>query len=1097
MLASLFYTNATGIEQHKTPRVITPSSEGLGASVAITYQVANKCSWDWKYSYIDYDDSSGNIDYVPRMSYMEESDNDVYTIHHASENNPDKFTAYIEFMIDSPYTNLTACHYDIKYAANGGTLESDHLDLYIFSKDGDVNAEFAAVDTEYKGTLTLDSSYVVDGKIHGRLFWDCNDNENAVDVLFIYLDQIAFEYGAVSEVRRSTYRVNGGLVRHDVTYDTWDYRVNTTLTVPADWTYQDINPDCEVTSNEFECLVPKTYTAIYTETVLASANWAERWKTSFESEGNEYIDVMDGYAAYDLTTNKNFSESWSGECWVVWNTYGQTTFQWKAGYTSTIGTAGQWTTTLTYCENIDYLYFNATSATIDCINVYNSSISLGSTLTGTANHIYANGYYFAAYIEVTLCLYNSTYSGLETQTVTTNSGGEWSFNTANFDTTLTTQTYHIWSWIYDNKNLEWNQDEKTEAVTDWEGKPSSSGSATYELDVLNDSMVQSGNPNTNYGGSGTIGVESGMLGFFKFNLTDYSGITDAKFTIYYYDVNVGGTDTLYECSNTTWKELAITWNDKPNTGDSINGITVDSQFRYYSWEGAALDTYIAANAGGLVTLILSSDAGNDHDLRAKEYATAANRPHLNITAAVTAPATITADTDSKEGTYSIEYEFNEASNWVEYDPSATLDVNNSLLTYWIKINGSLETNPTDTLITQVYSGVNKCNDTRLRSCFGYTANSWTHYFLPLFSDYWENWNSGLDLTAISAVGWNITDDDSGSWSLKIDGLGFIEYYTKNSISYPFSYPSDWVLIGNLNLGDIYGWWAVESNYECNYTIYENDVSKATGTCAKGGDNLRWTLQTGIDTYYVGVKFVYASTSGAKWLNTSYTVSSKQTTLWMMFRSANGTRIDWEQIDVYVDGEICPQEYLGVNSSDTVNVTVVDMWDVTIYQNTTFTTSSESNTHLDETLDVYNLILVSQKTYGVYAKVTANGITQRYDLTKAKPFLSHPLYANTYTLEWFQTDNGLQLGDTETFTITATSGDYIAYTPREPPPDDGGGYADLDENDNGIVDSEEPVYFAIQNLGTLLIALMFIVPITGLAVIFFRSFTSGQIVERRP
>ena len=102
------------------------------------------------------------------------------------------------------------------------------------------------------------------------------------------------------------------------------------------------------------------------------------------------------------------------------------------------------------------------------------------------------------------------------------------------------------------------------------------GSTTTTLYSVADGYVNSSSPNSNYGGEGNMYVSANSEQDFAYVMFDLSSIPSdayiisAKLSLYLSstggDIYWSPADTIgaYYCSNNSWTELEITWNNKPN-----------------------------------------------------------------------------------------------------------------------------------------------------------------------------------------------------------------------------------------------------------------------------------------------------------------------------------------------------------------------------------------------------------------------------------------------------------------------------------------------------------------------------------------------------
>jgi len=619
------------------------STSGLGASIDITYEVGDKIfsrQTDLYMTGFDY-----YLTYYQR-AYMMADDGDYfqYTVRSDSTHTTKELILLVEF--DSPYSEVATLEYDLQFQAEGDH-NAEAGNLYVYTETSRANVNFANELTWYDGTVTLDNTYVVGSKVYVELYASSTDNDGSPGEntgLVWLIDELRLTYDTLTETRRSSYSLIGGTLKHTVDWTTWDYNVNTTLTVPnaggSVWTFRDVNPDAGVTSNEFACLVPEDYQAIYTEDVLATANWELAWSDSFENgisdmwlyyglESDDtitldYTNVLDGSVslreyceAYEGVDGRLPSSVYStvGEAWVVYSVFCESgniqisVWDEDAGawVSDNFGTGGDWETRVLHVPNLGSRillrsYSTSGIAYWDNIQIFNSSITQGKTITGQLNHIHPNGYAGASYVDVELGLWDANPYWQEYYTVTTGSDGSWSLDTADFSTSFSSQTYRLWSWVYTDANGEWDTDAKTESTTDWTMASSTLTTSTDAQEGLysvvgNRSIVAAQFNNLYYNPAAVFDASGIFVHQLKFQNIDkldllYPYIRDASNNYYYNYIHYGSIDAYkvqpFYTENSTWQYRAV-----PMTGDywvAKSGTVDMTDIDYFRFSVRANDT---------------------------------------------------------------------------------------------------------------------------------------------------------------------------------------------------------------------------------------------------------------------------------------------------------------------------------------------------------------------------------------------------------------------------------------------------------------------------------------------------------------------------
>lgn len=153
--------------------------------------------------------------------------------------------------------------------------------------------------------------------------------------------------------------------------------------------------------------------------------------------------------------------------------------------------------------------------------------------------------------------------------------------------------------------------------------------------------------------------------YLQFNTSSASGtITSAVLRLY------GGLDdnrdnnipvNVYGVSNTTWTESAITWNNKPATGDSLQRVVItDSVKRYYTWDITAYIQAEKAAGRNTISLALLARVATDPRIAWSSKEAGSNPPQLVITTGSSLLSSVsTFSLSAKEG---VSYKLNSYPN---------------------------------------------------------------------------------------------------------------------------------------------------------------------------------------------------------------------------------------------------------------------------------------------------------------------------------------------------------------------------------------------------------------------------------------------------
>ena len=912
--------NLQVLQQAQQPQKALAES-GNGPSVDITYQPQPHIFHDYTYERVKGTESYTRSYYS--TSYMMEDDGAYWEFYFKATAGEDYIEYWITFTIPSPYSQLKQVKYDFKAQALSGlgTPEDFEVTLYIYGESASTYVTQTSHNTWKTGTLTLGSQYVVDGEIHGRFKAYFYDADTSLSALALFVDQLAFEYDAVTETRRSTYNVVGGTLRYEVGWTTWDYDVNATVKAPSGWSFQSVQPSCTYGSGAetFMCPVPEDYTAVFTADVLATANWREIWSDSYEDGvrlGTDawqykivvepetleqgYTVVADGAASLHQantvgTTGKIKlilpSYLVGTRVWVVVNVYRVSGVakvgMYDAGAWRAVAASdtGRWETLVWSFEPSVAAIWIETQGTPaeafwDNIMLFNSSVQVGETITGTCRHIHPNGYVPAAYTEVQLGLWDASYSWVGYQSATTDSDGEWSLPASSFGT-LSSQTYRLWTWVYCDANSVWPMDARTESTTDWQalgggvtvGTSSTAKEGTVSVEVAGgfttlDYIVAKYDP--------TDTAVSGLLVFwFRLNNTASVDTSTSKIVISDASGNKWQDKTLltsYGFTADAWVRIA-----KP-LEEEYWGVL--GAFDPDSWNWFQINLYNSSTQVGKYQLLIDG---------------------LNFISSFTSDSLPVYQL----GMTSVSFE---KINGHESLFLAEGEAYSGQL-YEIKLDGEA-----------VATGV----------------------------------PSGTIVARNSTVGthtYTVTATSLTSGAAHLDSAVF---------SYVYNVSAVWTVTGVFSLSDVKVHCFVDSNFPASYVVYENDSSVASGSVASGGATITWTRDITPGVILVGVKLSYGSET--RWLNTSYSnpvAEALKLTVWANWFDGDKIRVYYETnwlnttIYCYDNGTLLgshPEGYANFTKSDTVGLHLVgfkvDGGAMSIWVNRSYTVAAPDTLELE-------------------------------------------------------------------------------------------------------------------------------------------------------
>jgi len=899
-------------EEQETISEKTLAAEGSGPSVDLSHQVLPKCSWDsWDFSI--YEPAGSTYFIAESLSFMLENDGMSCYLHHRHDSDVETLRGSINFRIHSSYDSLKECQYDIFWdiRPTGVTLEASDVQLRIYTESGCVEVDMSEGGT-FTGTLSLSADYVVDSIIHGEFYWEISDTDTAsLREIYFRVDELSFHFNSVSETVRSDFEVIGGTVKYTVSWTILDDNVNTTVTPPSGWTYQDVNPDADVTNNEFHCTWKGTYTATYTAPVLATANW--RLHHSEDAEDGVYAAVLPNYLVDDITEEytvvadgaasihvKDASHGvwWlsriavlpDGYYWLVFGIYmvsgSVPRLYWYDGSWHYLqsGSTGRWTFNVvrihvagiadpgtTYERNWEFYHFGAAEYYIDCFALYNSSVSLGETITGTCRHIHPNGYVPAAYTEVQLGLWDSSHNWKEYQSVTTDADGDWSFDTDDFSTSLTAQTYHLWTWVYCDANGFWPCDDVTEATTDWSGGTVSTSTdakeGTYSVQAEGD-MAADKWFEFQYNPAGTWDITNYRLLTMWVKLNDTETATNERVIVadssndrYIYHLTSG----YYELSSGVWFRFTVPlfdgyeqlepagdpdWTDITKVSVSLYTATAAS----YKWQIDSLNFLTAWTSDSLPVYQLGMTAAYVYNFNGVEgvlqvdgetYSDQLYNVSLDgveVASRVQEGALIPRNNTVGTHTYTVTA-VGRAS-----DPDAAYLTASDTYQYTITPDSLAVEDWTHSESPTECWGYVKAN--KDATCYVYENDTLQLTVNLAAGGTSFNWPRDLTVGVIRVC--FLVTDGSDTWYLN---------YTYYNVEVVFQFERDW------ELDDQYVHVWAYPNYDCTVYIYENDTLKTSGPAYTSGTSFSWLRSLDPGTVFVGVKAVYGSY--VVWRNFTY------------------------------------------------------------------------------------------------------------------------------------------------------------------------------------------------------------------------------------
>jgi hypothetical protein len=161
---------------------------------------------------------------------------------------------------------------------------------------------------------------------------------------------------------------------------------------------------------------------------------------------------------------------------------------------------------------------------------------------------------------------------------------------------------------------------------------------------LADSYVYDGQATSNFGTATNLQVRTSSSGnnrdaYFKFDLTNYTGITGARLRFWAKLDGSGSVGTTaYAVTNTTWTEGGITWNNKPGITNAMGSVTVSgSSFAWYEVDVSSHVMAEKAAGRSVISLALHNPSTSTRMIQINSKEASVNKPELVLTSTNVAP----------------------------------------------------------------------------------------------------------------------------------------------------------------------------------------------------------------------------------------------------------------------------------------------------------------------------------------------------------------------------------------------------------------------------------------------------------------------------
>jgi hypothetical protein len=165
-----------------------------------------------------------------------------------------------------------------------------------------------------------------------------------------------------------------------------------------------------------------------------------------------------------------------------------------------------------------------------------------------------------------------------------------------------------------------------------------------------------------------------------------------------------------------------------------------------------------------------------------------------------------------------------------------------------------------------------------------------------------------------------------------------------------------------------------------------------------------------------------------WRFLNYSVSLEATTMHFAYYMADGSPLLFHAFKTYIDGyRLPPEKPYFVTTATTVNLTITDVWNATVYQDTTLTVAG----YVDIITASYWLLFTNQRDYAVNVTIQFNSRnwTVPYSLGYGQGF-ERVIYTGNYTMWVWRVSTGqLEPGFPTTQNVTSN---WEVYTERTIP-----------------------------------------------------------------
>jgi len=196
-----------------------------------------------------------------------------------------------------------------------------------------------------------------------------------------------------------------------------------------------------------------------------------------------------------------------------------------------------------------------------------------------------------------------------------------------------------------------------------------------------------------------------------------------------------------------------------------------------------------------------------------------------------------------------------------------------------------------------------------------------------------------------------------------DGIVFI---SGSSVTSSYSVITDfYVSVENIYPSDDYMNIFVTSSKSGTYTVYENDSVIDSGSFNKAGTSISHTKDSTVGAF-IDLAYKFVNGSDFIWFNTSYSNGENNDLCSLSIVDQSNYYVESKALKIYVDSvRIYSDSFKWINISSTRNITMTDLFDNLLWQNTAQTYSR----FVDVVLTLYSVKIMNSQYSAVFVNVS--------------------------------------------------------------------------------------------------------------------------------